>query len=96
MAEHISLLAYIVRHNPLLSLGLWLVGASVLLASHIKCKLIELGHQAVPLLPNPRDRELPGEYLEVRSQHGLSPWPVYLMWPCLGAGVVTLLIGLFA
>ncbi len=96
MGDHIHLLAYIVRHNPLLAWGLWLVGASVLLASHIKCKLIELGHKGIPLLPNPRDWELPTEYLEVRSRHGLSPWPVYLLWPCLGAGVVSLLVGLFA
>jgi MFS superfamily sulfate permease-like transporter len=35
------------------------------------------------------------QYLKVRSRHGWSPWPAYLLWPCLLAGVFSLVFGLF-
>jgi hypothetical protein len=37
---------------------------------------------------------LPAEYLKIRTQHGWSPWPVYLMGLMLVAGVAFILLGL--
>jgi hypothetical protein len=95
MRENINTIAYILRHDPLLTWGLWLVAASLQLVIHIKHKLKDLGYQSIHPFPHPADWELATHYLEVRSNYGWSPWPVYLMWPCLVVGVVTLLIGLF-
>jgi hypothetical protein len=95
MQEIIPTILYAVGQNPLLDLGLWLVSASLLLVSYIKHKMIELGYATVHLFPHPGDWELATHYLEIRSNHGWSPWPVYLMWPCLAAGVLMLLVGLF-
>jgi hypothetical protein len=96
MNETVDFVVFVVLKNPILALGLWLVATSLLLVFQIKHKMLNLGYESVHLLPHPADWELPGHYLEVRSQYGWSPWPVYLMWPCQIAGVLTLLIGLFS
>lgn len=94
MREGIDFVVFIVRSNPVLALGLWLVAASLWLVSRIKYRMMGLDYETVHLFPHPADWELPAHYLEVRSQYGWSPWPVYLMWPCQIAGVLTLLVGL--
>lgn len=91
MRESIEFVAFVVLHNPILALGLWLVAASLLLVFRIKHKMRDLD-EAVHLFPHPADWELPAHYLEVRSQYGWSPWPVYLMWPCQIVGVLTFLL----
>ena len=94
MRHTIDFVVFIVLNNPILALGLWLVATSLMLVSHIKYKMMDLGSETVHLLPHPADWELPAHYLEVRSQYGWSPWPVYLLWPCQIGGVVTLVAGL--
>ena len=64
-----------------------------MLVFQIKYKMMDLSCETVHLFPNPADWELTAHYLEVRSKFGWSPWPVYLMWPCQVAGVLTLLVG---
>lgn len=95
MRETINSIVYVLRHDPLLAWGLWLIAASLQLVSHIKYKMMDLGYQSVHPFPHPGDWELPTHYLEICSKYGWSSWPVYVMWPCLVVGVVTLLIGLF-
>jgi hypothetical protein len=94
MRENVNTVLYIVRHNPLLLLGLGLVAVFLLLLAYIKFKLKDSGYGTAPLFFHPRDWELPADYLQVQSKHGWSPWPVYLIWPCLVAGVVSLVAGL--
>ena len=93
MREAIDAVVFVVLRNPILALGLWLFAASLLLIFEIKSKMMKLESETVHLFPHPADWELTTHYLEVRSQYGWSPWPVYLMWPCQVAGVVTLLVG---
>ena len=94
MRESADFVASTILHNPVLAVGLWLCAASLLLVFEIKSKMMELEHETVHLFPHPADWELTAHYLEVRSRHGWSPWPVYLMWSCQVAGVLTLLVGL--
>ena len=94
MRENANIVLYIVRHNSLLLLGLGLVAVFLLLLAYIKFKLKDSGYGTASLFFHPRDGELPADYLKVQSKHGWSPWPVYLIWPCLAAGVVSLLVGL--
>lgn len=94
MRAGIDFVVFVVLKNPVLALGLWLVATSLMLVSQIKYKMMDLGYETVHLFPHPADWELPAHYLEVRSKYGWSPWPVYLMWSCQIAGVLTLVVGL--
>ena len=94
MRESIDFVVFVVLHNPILALGLWLFAASLMLVFQIKSKMMKLEPEAVRLFPHPSDWELSSHYLAVRSEYGWSPWPVYLMWPCQVGGVLTLLVGL--
>jgi hypothetical protein len=60
---------------------------------HIQFKMREVGYRTYPLFARPRDWGLPAEYLRIRKRRGWSPWPVYLMWPCLISGIVLLIVG---
>jgi len=92
MREYINAALYIGRHNSLLLLGL--VAVFLLLLVYIKSTLKGSGYRTAPLFFRPRDWELSADYREIQSKHGWSPWPEFLIWPCLVAGVVSLLIGL--
>jgi hypothetical protein len=37
--------------------------------------------------------EVPVDYLRLRTKYGWSPWPAYLLWPALVAGLVLFVIG---
>lgn len=93
MRHAVDFVVFVVLHNPILSVGLWLFAASLLLVFQIKSKMIRLEPDTVHLFPHPADWELTAHYLKVWSKFGWSPWPVYLMWPCQVAGVLTLLVG---
>ncbi len=95
MRENANTVFYIVRNNLFFLLGLGLVAVFLLLLAYIKFKLKDSGYGTASLFFHPRDWELPANYLRVQSKHGWSPWPVYLIWPCLVAGVVSLLVGLW-
>ena len=84
----------IVRHNSFLLLGSGLVVVFFLLLAYIKFKLKHSGCATAPLFFHPRDWELPANYLQGESKHGWSPWPEFLIWPCLVAGVLSSLVGL--
>jgi hypothetical protein len=61
---------------------------------HVQFKMRGIGYKTYPAFAIPSDWALPAKYLRVRKQYGWSPWPVYLLWPCLIAGVVCLIVGL--
>jgi hypothetical protein len=62
---------------------------------HIQFKMSEVGYKTYALMARPYGHKLPGEYLKIREKHGWSPWPVYLMGPCLLVGTCMLVVGLF-
>ena len=95
MRENVNVALHIVRHNSLLLLGLGLVAVFLLLLAYIKFKLKDSGYRTAPLFFHPRDWELPADYRAAQSKHGWSLWPEFLIWPCLIAGVLSLLVGLF-
>ena len=95
MRENVNIILYVVRHNLLLLSGLGLDAVFLLLLAYIKSKLKDSGYGTAPFFFHPGDWELPADYRAVQSKHGWSPWPEYLIWPCLVAGVVSLLVGLF-
>lgn len=86
---------YMVRHDPLAIVGFLLLGASAVLFVHIQFKMRQVGYKTYPPFARPYDWTLPLEYLRIRSKHGWSPWPAYLAWPCLGIGILVLVLGLF-
>ena len=94
MRENANTVFYIVRSNLFFLLGLGLVAVFLLLLAYIKFKLKHSGYGTAPLFFHPRDWELPADYRAVQSKQGWSPWPEFLIWPCLVAGVAILLIGL--
>lgn len=82
------------QHDPLAVLGFSLIAAFSVLFIHIQFKMREIGYKTYPLFARPWDWGLPNQYLKVRAKYNWSPWPVYLMWPCLIAGIVALILGL--
>jgi len=83
------------RHDPLVILGFLLIGAFVVLFFHVQFKMQEAGHKAYDVFVSSRKYAMPTEYLRIRKQHGWSPWPAYLIWPCLLLGIAVLVIGVY-
>ncbi|HXX45268.1 MAG TPA: hypothetical protein VEJ38_11090 [Candidatus Acidoferrales bacterium] len=87
------------KHDPAAVAGWILVGASSVLFFHMHLRLIRAGYKTSfsffgkPLSWNGWDA-LP-QYLKVRTRHGWSLWPVYLIVPCLLTGIVLLIFGVF-
>jgi hypothetical protein len=94
MQENLRIIVYMARQDPLAVLGFLLIGTFSILFIHIQFKMRSVGYKTYPLFARPYDWTLPAKYLEIRSQHGWSPWPVYLLWPSIILGIVGLLIGL--
>jgi hypothetical protein len=95
MPENFRDLVYLTRHDPFVVLGFLLIGAYAVLFVHIQFKMRSVGYKTYPMVSRPSDWGLAVKYLKIRSQHGWSPWPAYLLWPSLILGVVTLVVGLF-
>jgi hypothetical protein len=95
MPENLRTIFYMTRHDPLAILGFLLLGTFGVLFVHIQFKMKSVGYKTYPTFSRPSDWGLPAKYLKVRSQHGWSAWPVYLLWPSLILGVGSLVIGLF-
>jgi hypothetical protein len=87
------MVAYMLRHNPAPGFGFVLLFTFAVLFAHIQFKIREVGYQTYPMFARPRDCGLPMEYLKVRAKYGWSPWPAYLVWPCLAAGIILLVAG---
>jgi hypothetical protein len=95
MADTFRALVYMMRDDPMVALGFVLLGTFSVLFVHIQFKMRSVGYKTNPLFSRPSDWELPAMYLKLRSQHGWSPWPVYLLWPSLILGIGSLVIGMF-
>jgi hypothetical protein len=95
MHESFHIISYMVRHDPLAVGGFVLMCSFSVLFVHVQFKMREIGYKTYPMFSRPSDWGLPAKYLRVRKQYGWSPWPVYLMLPCLLLGLVALVVGLF-
>jgi len=88
-----------VRHDPVVVVGLALIGAASTLSFHVTLKLSRVGFRSCVVFKPPvvlaSNWAIPGEYLKVRRKYGWSPWPVYCLWSCLVFGIVCLVFGLF-
>jgi hypothetical protein len=86
---------YIVRHDPAVVVGLALIATASTLFFHMTLKLSRVGFKSYVVFTLASNWAVPGEYLKVRGKYGWSPWPGYFLWPCLAAGIVCLVFGLF-
>ncbi len=87
-------IAYVVRHDPLPVLGFALIGVGSVMWWHLQLVMTRAGYKTRMFQQFPNDIGLPVQYLKVRSGHGWSPWPAYLIWPCLVLGILFLVGGL--
>ena len=91
-------IAYVMEHDSAVIVGLVLIGGAALLFIHVQLKMIRAGYKTSyaffgkPLGANGWDT--PVLYLKVRAKHGWSPWPVYLLGPCIILGLVVFVLGL--
>lgn len=76
-------------HDPATVSGFLLIGASSVFFFHIVMKLSKAGHSI-----SANGLGVPFAYLKVRANHGWSPWPAYLSWLSLIAGIALLVFGL--
>jgi hypothetical protein len=91
MREDIQQIIRFVQHDPAAVAGWLFIGCYAALFFHILLKMTRAGYS--PTMSSGWD--LPVRYLRTRANHGWSPWPVYLLWPCLVLGIVLLVFGLF-
>jgi hypothetical protein len=96
MDENLKMISYMIQKNPLVVVGLLLVGLSGLMLTRIQLTMLKSGYK-FPYLKylTKRNWEIPQDYLKQRAKHGWSPWVAYLIWPVAFIGVVCLVIGLF-
>ena len=99
MQNEIQAVSYLAKHDPAVVGGLLLIGTSSVLFIHIQLKMIRAGYKTSysffgrPFSLNGWDT--PAHYLKVHSKHDWSPWPVYLVFPSMLAGIGLLVFGLF-
>jgi len=71
-------------------------GISGVFLAHIQLRLVKVGNKvAYGKYLTRQNWAVPHQYLKIRTQHGWSPWPVYLLWPSAVIGIVCLVVGLF-
>jgi hypothetical protein len=85
---------YMLLHYPLAVFGFLLIACAALLFIHIQFKMRSIGYKTYPLFAGPGDYGLPLKYLRVGSKYGWSPWPAYLIVPCLLIGFTLLIFGI--
>ena len=97
--DNLRMIAEMFHHDPAVILGFVFIVIQGVLFVHIQLKMTRAGYKTSysffgkPFSWNGWDT--PFEYLRVRAKHGWSPWPAYLIWPCLIVGVALLVFGLF-
>jgi hypothetical protein len=96
--SNLDLIMGMVRHDPLLIVGLLLVGLSGWLSFVVYRRLAQNGYEwpgyreSWPLIGT---MPLAYLYLRARKENGWSPWPAYSIWICLITGLAALVAGLF-
>jgi hypothetical protein len=95
----IQAISYMARHDPAAIAGFLLIGSASVLFIHIQLKMIRAGYKTsysfFGKLIVENGWDTPAKYMKVRANHGWSPWPVYLVFPCLLLGIGLLVFGLF-
>jgi len=87
-----------VRHDPLLIVGLLLIGLSSWLSFVVFRRLQECGYRwrgYIASGPMIGTMPLAYLYLKERKRRGWSPWPAYLIWIFLITGLAALVAGAF-
>jgi hypothetical protein len=98
MQGEIQAISYATRHDPAAVAGLLLIGCSSVLFIHIQFKMIRAGYKTSYTflrLNIANGWDTPSQYLRVRAKHSWSPWPAYLLFPCVIVGIALLVFGLF-
>jgi hypothetical protein len=99
MDENLKMFLFMVRHDPVVVVGLALIGTASALFFHAAVKLSRVGFRSSVIFKPPliltSNWGIPTQYLKLCRTHGWSPWPVYCLWPCLVVGIVCLVFGLF-
>ena len=99
MRENIQQIVFMAQHDPAAIAGFLLLVCASVLFFHVQLKMIRAGYKTSysffgkPFGANGWDSF--GTYLKLRTQHGWSPWLVYLLGPTIILGVGLLLFGLF-
>ena len=93
MRQSLHLISEVLRDDPGLALGLALVASAVALFIYIELRMRDIGYKPSPFTKPIKYHNLPFEYLRVRARRGWSPWPAYLIWPCLIVGLLLLVFG---
>jgi hypothetical protein len=94
LQENLRAIVEMARHDPMALLGFLLIGAFAVLFFRVQFKMQKAGYKTYDVFVSSRKYGMPTEYLRIRKQHGWSPWPAYLLWPCLLAGIALLIAGL--
>jgi hypothetical protein len=99
MRENLEQVVHMARHDPAAIVGFLLIGVFGVLFIHIQRKMIRAGYKtsftSTRILFVARGWDTPGQYLKVCERHGWSPWPAYLLAPCILLGIASLVFGLF-
>ena len=99
MRENLQQIIYMVWHDPAAVVGFLLIGIFAVLFIHLQLKMIKAGYKtSYNFIGKPFAAvgwDTPARYLKVCANHGWSPWPAYLLAPCLLLGIAALVFGLF-
>jgi hypothetical protein len=91
--ENLRAIVEMTRHDPLLIIGLCLLGFGVFLYSHMQLKLSNAGLKA-PSWPSWTNVYLLHvRYVESAKQRGWPIWPGYVSLVCFGVGIFAALSG---
>jgi hypothetical protein len=93
--ENLRAIAYVAKQDPLLIVGLCLLGFGVFLYSHMQLKLSDAGIKA-PSWPTPTNVYLlHSKYLESGRQRGWPGWPGYVSLVVFALGIFATVGGMF-
>lgn len=85
-------------HHPIAVLGLVLIGASGALFIHTQFKMTRTAsvssYKSLKYTSGRFGKDVPPNYFQIARKHRWATWPAYLMWLCLFAGIIMLLIDL--
>lgn len=99
MDENLKMFVYMAKQDPAVIAGFLLIGCSSVLFIHIQLKMMRAGYgTSYTFFGKPFSRngwDTPSHYLKVRMKHDWSPWPAYLVFPCVFTGIGLLVFGLY-
>lgn len=82
-------------HDPLIKFAVFCLATYAATFIAVQFRMKSAGYKTIPLVYTPSDMALPFKYLKVRSEHGWSPWPVYIMFLSLPLGLLALVLWVF-